>query len=541
MKDQSVSDSSQTPELTAFMIRAIRFSEGAMSASELADFDQELQANDRKLQLLAELQLQGSMIRTAFRHEAYADPSVTLPTPRPRRLFPRRFWGSAAVAVSLILIATGYIIGNWRSTFVSYPTTQLTTIAAKPVANLSNSSKAKFFGDRVPAIGSPFIKDHQYVLTDGMLEILFVNGVNVILESPAIFRINHSMLMTLDAGQCSVVVPMGAEGFEVKTPITRVVDRGTRFMVDVSETSGTVVSVIEGAADLYTSGQEKADLQLRQGLARQVNLDPKITLEKIDFDPEEYRWTLPDRITQYSGRVNNSGEFERLDSITVQRGGILETIPFEELNHVSLQHFHSGEIVNIHGHVAGNDSDFEHVERLLSDRKLNSGIINPGGSQVPPLSDPDRNSPGLSVQFATPVVNHDGPDIVLFELQCFTNLIDGDAFYVSPTKFKAHHKTHLVKTYDLSLASPEARRLPSFSLKRFNKPIVNAQELIESEGNLTQPRLAFHAIAVSIDLSDLGMNPLEQIDALFFQGANVSQDNCFDPVFIAGLPAPKKQ
>ncbi len=237
---------------------------------------------------------------------------------------------------------------------------------------------------------------------------------------------------------------------------------------------------------------------------------------------------------------------EELDSITVQRNGQVETILYEDLIPVSLIHFNSGNVINPNGHVAGNDSDFADAEKLLSDRKLNTGIINPGGELIPLSATPTNSTPGMAVQFNQPLVNLPGPDAVVFELQCMVNRIDGDAFYVSPYRFEPHHKTHRIDKFDLSLASPEAQRLPRFSLLQFTQPVRNVQELWDLPRTSTTPRLVFHALAVSIDLSDLGFKPLEQADALFFQDAFDTIEDTFDPVLIAGLPAlsermPKKQ
>ena len=63
---------------------------------------------------------------------------------------------------------------------------------------------------------------------------------------------------------------------------------------------------------------------------------------------------------------------------------------------------------------------------LEEDANINTGVINPGGSVTPLTTDPVMNdpedpkrpnTPGMAVRFRKPIVNHAGPDIVLFDFQ----------------------------------------------------------------------------------------------------------------------------
>src|SRR5690606_23658025 len=116
---------------------------------------------------------------------------------------------------------------------------------------LVSVAQAKFFGELAPPVGSVLTPQREYVLMSGLIEVSFPAGASAILEGPAMFRVTSNQSLALDVGRCSVHAPDGAEGFRVETPVTRVVDRGTRFTVSVGETSDTEVHVIEGAADVY--------------------------------------------------------------------------------------------------------------------------------------------------------------------------------------------------------------------------------------------------------------------------------------------------
>ncbi len=293
MSDKEFIPAHEDPELTGFIIRAIRFGEGSMSPSELADFDLELQTDQRKLQLFAELQIQGTSVRYALRQQAYQielEDANVQPTPSVATALLR--WTSLTIAACLCLLLAGYFLGRaQRQTPVlaNRDAGTIEPIMSKISASLANSSQAKLFGDLLPTIGSPLLTAHDYVLTEGMVEIDFASGVRAIVESPAVFQIVNEMGVSLDAGRCSVIVPKGAEGFAVVTPTTRVVDKGTRFAVDVSEALGTKVSVVQGAAELFTPERNHESIRLEQGVARRVNSDSNYTVSVADFDANEYR------------------------------------------------------------------------------------------------------------------------------------------------------------------------------------------------------------------------------------------------------------
>jgi hypothetical protein len=132
-------------------------------------------------------------------------------------------------------------------------------------------------------------------------------------------------------------------------------------------------------------------------------------------------------------------------------------------------------------------------------------------------------------------VNRPGPDVVFFELQTALNPPDGDAFHASPLRFGAGRRSHTVRVYDLTMTSPEALKLASFFLYRFKAPVASLAGLEAGECVRMPRKSNFHALAVGIDLSDLGFAEGEGVDGLFFQDAQ-DDDHQVDPVLIAGLP-----
>jgi hypothetical protein len=463
----------------AFLERAIQFIDGAMSEAECDDFHAELRQSDVNLNLFAEVQLQAAIVRSAMRQAAYELPDTT-------RTDKHRFAKESLVlAATCLLMITAYLLGSSRKT----------ETARSDLSNtrLINASRARFFDEFAPDMKSNLVLKHEYTLTEGLIELAFPNGAIAIIESPAVFRVVADDCLAMDAGRCSVYAPRGAEGFRVDTPAMRVVDRGTRFMVSVGENSATEVQMVEGAVDIY---QNKLQGQNGDALVHLKN-QGAMRFAGATADPGTvipYRSNLPDRVVRFEASNSADGRVEQLKSVTVQRGGQLQTVLVSELTGVNLIHFRSGPVTDVNGHLAAGSSLPGNRLSLLSDFKLNTGIINPGGSKVPLSTSPDSETPGFAVRFNEPVVNGAGPDVVFFELQCKTNPIDGDAFHVSPLEFSESSRAHTVRSYDLTLASREALPLSTFSLYRFTNPVNVIAELTSWECESSPVRLCHRRV-----------------------------------------------
>src|SRR5690606_26921533 len=105
----------------------------------------------------------------------------------------------------------------------------------------ANLAHARFFGELTPRPQNALPLHREYILMSGLAELVFPRGATAIIEGPAVFRVLTEDCLSMDVGRCSVHAPEGAEGFRVETPVTKVVDRGTRFTVQVTETNETEV------------------------------------------------------------------------------------------------------------------------------------------------------------------------------------------------------------------------------------------------------------------------------------------------------------
>ncbi|MCA9146907.1 MAG: FecR domain-containing protein [Planctomycetales bacterium] len=409
---------------------------------------------------------------------------------------------------------------------------------------------AEFFGELLPAVNSVLTPRRDYVLMSGLVEVRFPAGASAILEGPAVFRVLSNECLALDVGRCSVHAPEGAEGFRVETPVTHVVDRGTRFTVSVAETSETEVQVIEGAADVYESSRDTSrgadstadEIRLTDGEARKFANVQAFAADTISFDASVFRHGMPDRIVGYQAAMAEDGTVSELQSVTVQRGGRAQTFRVSDLIGVKVIHFRAGENNANVAVPVGYEGD--RLAGLESDRFLHTGVLNPGGSVEPLFASPilagdatdhGDSTPGMAVRFQNAIVNAAGPDVVFFELQTVVNPPNGDAFHVSPLRFDDGLRSLTIRKYDIAMTSREALSLPRFDLLFFQESATSVESLVTGSVDRRPQTLQFRALAVGIDLSDMGYADGATVEGLFFQDA-LDDKHFVDPVFIAGLP-----
>jgi len=480
---------------------------------------------------------------------------------RPAGLSPRR--RASWRGVTAALLAGGGVLAALALMFMATKAPQPT--ATEPV-RFASLARARFLGRETPARESEAVRGETYVLSAGAVELAFPIGASAIVEGPAVFRVCGSDCLAVDAGRCSVHAPQGAEGFRVDTPATRVIDRGTRFVVSVSDTADTEVRVIEGAADLF-SRQSPASGPLALTAGGAARVDPAVDAGRIAVVPAAqvsvaYQRQLPDRIVSYAASRrhptavddpslgDDADGIDTLEGVTVQRGGLAVSYRADQLIGVNVVHFCAGR--NPHNLVApaadswseGRMASADARRSLLeSDRLLNSGIINPGGSQSPPSSElrlattaDAELTPGIAVRFTQPVVNDPGPDVIFFDLQILTDPPQGDAFHVGPIESATGLHWLTVTAYDIDSTSPESRLLARNRLFRLSSKATTLAELLTTPTVHAQVLpIRMKANAVGIDLSALGYADGAACDGLFFQDAD-DDTAIIDPTFIAGLP-----
>ena len=449
-----------------------------------------------------------------------------------------------AVGVSWLLVSKTRIDGEMASS----------DAMAQPLVKMTNAASAKFFGEETPEPNSPMRMGHEYALTKGMIELRFPTGATTIIEAPAIFKIFTPSRLVLTTGVCSVHAPQGAQGFQVDTPLADVVDLGTRFVVDVSQSGESSVQVVEGEAELVAKGSQagkkdsgRPKISLREHQAQRLLHVGEILAAEIPYDESSYKHDLPDRIIKFDAVEDENGSVDELLTVTVQRAGREYQYSVDELVGIDLIHYRSASnafMISPENTLSVNDD--EPRSRFTDrDRSLRSGMINPGGQVEPLTSDPvlddpaapdNPGTPGIGFRFQSPVVNGEGPDVVVFEIQTIVNPESGDFFHVSPLKFSTGLHSHYVVQYDIDLVSPQSRFISPYRLYRSTGvPLTLSQALTTQCDSSDVHAVRAKVLTVGIDLSDLGYPLGSSVDGLFLQDA-LDDVNSFDPVFIAGFP-----
>ncbi len=414
---------------------------------------------------------------------------------------------------------------------------------------LSQEAGAQFYKDEMPAFGSALRMGHEYSLIDGQIEVLFPTGAKVILESPALFEVHSEERMTLAYGNCSVHAPAGAEGFEVLTPATQVIDRGTRFTVKVDEAGVSEVHVIEGLVETVERLNGKEDRnELDHGKAMRYMADDTKS-HVVTFSQKSYRNNLPDRLIRYEGETDHAGGIETLLNLTVSRAGKTYRYDYEQLIGCDVVSFcERGSLATVN-FVTPKNYEGNYRELAMHDNSFLTGILNPGGAKKPhtgevilpgPGVSKDKLTPGMTLRFREPIVNSEGPDLVIFDEQTAIHPLEGDAFHLRPLHMKAGMKPVTITRYDIGMMSPEAKPMAEFDLRKTYNVVGHLEELFVSKRAPSHVSLNYRVVGTAVDLSLMGIPAGDEVSELFLQDV-MDDEFRIDPVFIAGFPRVEKK
>jgi hypothetical protein len=213
-----------------------------------------------------------------------------------RNIRRRRFaWGALAVAAGLACVFA--LNSPWAqdsddktAAAVAAP---LKTAPAS-VATVHALADVTWARDAKPAaLLSSVQVGQQFEFSKGTVELVFHTGADVKIFGPAKFTVQSDMSIICSRGRVNTLVGESGKGFTIDTPKARIVDLGTQFGVDISETGDTQVVVFQGSVDLEKSAA---------GAAKSTNAE---------------KWTR--RLQQGDAmRLDDSGDAKRV--MAVQRG-----------------------------------------------------------------------------------------------------------------------------------------------------------------------------------------------------------------------------
>ena len=188
--------------------------------------------------------------------------------------------GAGALATLAIVVISAWLAGLLKSTAPSTTPAPPTPAAPPVVARITRSLNARWRGPTHPTgPGAPLIPSSMF-LTEGLVELAFSGGTEVILQAPVDLRLEEDDQMFLGGGSISARIVNGSSGFIVRTPSGTVVDYGTEFGVAVNCQGETEATVYQGKIGLR-SGSDPVRIGdsklLIEGQAGRVDQAGKIT------------------------------------------------------------------------------------------------------------------------------------------------------------------------------------------------------------------------------------------------------------------------
>ena len=144
----------------------------------------------------------------------------------------------------------------------------------------------------------------------------------------------------------------------------------------------------------------------------------------------------------------------------------------------------------------------------------------------------------MSIEFNAPIINAPGPDIVIFDLQLLVYDPKGDPLCLRSGDDRPSRPELLIEQFDIQLNSPYALDLLPHCTYRSLERTTSVDDLVHKQFmHGRQVNVDARALAVGVDLSDLGYEEGESLERLDFLPATGG----VDPVLIVGLGSPEQQ
>ena len=151
---------------------------------------------------------------------------------------------------------------------------------------------------------SSSIRTGRYQLKEGLIQINFESGVEVVIEAPASFEIHSSDFVRLSDGRLAANVPPEGVGFTVDTPDAEVVDYGTEFAVEVIGEHGCEVHVFNGEVKVQPKQQDYSIDPVHLVTDQAIRIDHSTLIPHgISVDNERFLRELDEPEPTYSGGV----------------------------------------------------------------------------------------------------------------------------------------------------------------------------------------------------------------------------------------------
>lgn len=214
-------------------------------------------------------------------------------------LFNKKFVAGAIAALLVIglyvLIPSGDDKPKVALPRIESKPSERSTLAATLTATLTDADEARWSsGDRAIAfgIGDAIAPGRLITLENGLAQLTTPLGAKATFEAPCTFEVlDDGNALRLHRGRMvGLVQSSRAKYFTIRTPHMDVVDLGTRFGIDASNTLATEVHVFEGSVEVSRPDADQskhAQQLLKAGHALRADADRPELIE-IDQDPLQF-------------------------------------------------------------------------------------------------------------------------------------------------------------------------------------------------------------------------------------------------------------
>jgi Concanavalin A-like lectin/glucanases superfamily/FecR protein len=146
-----------------------------------------------------------------------------------------------------------------------------------------------------------------YRLVEGIVQIAFARGAEVMITAPAEFELQSDERVLLRRGKLSAKVPEQARGFTVETPTATLVDLGTEFAADVDRDGNGEVHVFRGEVIVKPrSLTDSRPVRLIGAQATRVDV-ASATPSGIEVDSTRFVRQFDEPKTSYSQLISKLG------------------------------------------------------------------------------------------------------------------------------------------------------------------------------------------------------------------------------------------
>lgn len=166
-----------------------------------------------------------------------------------------------AVAALLIIGGLAFFLKSNNSSVVAElpyrgePVASLTKAVGVDFSYTVKNNKPFEIGDNLPA--------GLYELNKGVIQLDYVNGARVVVESPAVFELVDSKNMGLRAGKVSAFITEASKYFTIHSSGVSIVDLGTEFSAYVEPGKFVEAHVFKGLVDVqmhYETGDQNHEV-----------------------------------------------------------------------------------------------------------------------------------------------------------------------------------------------------------------------------------------------------------------------------------------